>query len=310
MAMVNRVLTAIMTYGVILAMTACGYAAETATGSAKTSTIGLDNGTLHIKLDLATGGAICYLSTSGSTRNLVNIADRGRYIQQSYYAGRAIDRKAEGQSPHWSPWSWNPIGAGDTYLNPAKILDSKETSDTLYAKTLPLLWDMKNEAAQCNLETWVSLHGNSAHVRNRLTCFRTDNRWPAVSCDQELPAVYTIGELPNLFTYQGDKPWSRGALTQVKNAGPPWAGWKTLEHWAAQVDDKGWGVGVYNARSVDFIGGFCGPHKGGATDGSCGYIAPLRKEVLDKNTVYEYEYDLIVGTTEEIRDWVYRAEKK
>lgn len=35
-------------------------------------------------LDLSRGGAINYISKSGSTRNIVNIHDEGSYIQQSY----------------------------------------------------------------------------------------------------------------------------------------------------------------------------------------------------------------------------------
>ncbi len=54
----------------------------------------IDNGTLMLKLDLTRGGAISYLSLSGSTRSIVNIADEGRYIQQSYYAGRSVVRQS------------------------------------------------------------------------------------------------------------------------------------------------------------------------------------------------------------------------
>ena len=53
----------------------------------------LDNGVLTVKLDLTRGGAIAYISKSGSPRNLVNSADEGRYIQQSYYAGQAMNRR-------------------------------------------------------------------------------------------------------------------------------------------------------------------------------------------------------------------------
>jgi hypothetical protein len=41
-----------------------------------------DNGTLTVKFDLTRGGAISWISLSGSQRSLVNIADEGRYIQQ------------------------------------------------------------------------------------------------------------------------------------------------------------------------------------------------------------------------------------
>jgi hypothetical protein len=44
-----------------------------------------DNGILTVKFDLTRGGAISWISHSGSQRSFVNIADEGRYIQQSYY---------------------------------------------------------------------------------------------------------------------------------------------------------------------------------------------------------------------------------
>lgn len=39
------------------------------------------------------GGAIYYISRATETRNLVNIHDEGRYIQQAYYAGRDLNRQ-------------------------------------------------------------------------------------------------------------------------------------------------------------------------------------------------------------------------
>ena len=130
----------------------------------------IDNGTLMLKLDLTRGGAISYLSLSGSTRSIVNIADEGRYIQQSYYAGRSVDRKSEGQSPNWSPWAWNPIQVGDAYRNRAQILSFQKNGNTLYVKCIPMLWDMNNKPAEAEIEQWTTLSGNVLTVRNRLTC--------------------------------------------------------------------------------------------------------------------------------------------
>lgn len=271
----------------------------------------LNNGVLLVKLDLTTGGPIAYLSTASSTRNLVNIADRGRYIQQSYYAGNPIDRKAEGQASGWSPWPWNPIQVGDAFMNPSAVLDARNQGGEIYVKNRPLLWDMNLEWGECDFETWVTLRGNTVHVRNKLTCFRTDNRWPAVARHQELPAVYTIGDLSNLYTYKGNQPFTSAPLTRIENINatvPKWEYWQTPEHWAAHVDNAGWGVGVYNARSTQFVGGYFGQLGGGATSGNTGYISPLRTETLTRNSVYEYQYDLIVGTLAEIRQFVYHTE--
>ena len=72
----------------------------------------LDNGTVKIGIDRAKGAAIKWLSWSAYPKNMVNSADPGRLIQQSYYAGLRLDRTTEGQSKSWSPWSWNPIQGG------------------------------------------------------------------------------------------------------------------------------------------------------------------------------------------------------
>jgi hypothetical protein len=164
----------------------------------------LDNGVLTLKLDLTRGGAIAYVSKAGSTRSLVNIADEGRYIQQSYYAGKALDRKAAGQSPAWSPWSWNPIQVGDAHRNRAKILKYQRTGDSLYVQCVPMLWDMNNKPAEAEMEQWTTVKGNVIQVRNRITCHRTDDRYgDEVENDQELPAVYPISALKNLYSYRG-----------------------------------------------------------------------------------------------------------
>ena len=78
----------------------------------------LDNGQVRLGIDLEHGGTICFLSSGSNSENdnLVNIHDLGRYIQQSYYAGRPVDRRNEGQQKNFSPWTWNPIQAGGVGL--------------------------------------------------------------------------------------------------------------------------------------------------------------------------------------------------
>ena len=272
----------------------------------------LDNGVLRVGIEVDEyGGAITYLSLSGETRNLVNNHDRGRQIQQSYYAGQSLDRTAEGQRAHWSPWPWNPIQVGDTYGNSARVDEVTNDGKTMYVKTLPLLWDMKDEPAECFFETWIHLDRNTVHVRNKLTSHRTDDKWVAEPRHQELPAVYIIADFAKLMTYEGSEPFTRAELKQIHNDGPPWHSWghvESTEKWAALVDDDLWGVGVYNKDAELFTGGFHGTPGGGEFDAATGYISPLRTIALDKNDTLEYEYDLIVGTLDEIRAFVYAAE--
>ena len=123
--------------------------------------MGLDNGMLELKLDLTRGGAICFISESGKERNIVNVHDEGRYIQQSYYAGKSINRIKDGQNPSWSHWSWNPIQVGDSFKNRAEIVACEKTEKTLYVKCIPMLWDMNNEPEEATIEQWSTLCGMS-----------------------------------------------------------------------------------------------------------------------------------------------------
>ena len=164
----------------------------------------IDNGIIILKIDTTRGGAISWLSKSGTPRSIVNISDEGRYIQQSYYAGKSLNRTAGGQSSHWSPWSWNPIQVGDYNRNRAKILSLKKKGNELYVKCIPMQWDMNNKPAEAEMEQWTTLQGSVLKVHNRLTCHRTDQIYgDSILNDQELPAVYPISALKNLYAYQG-----------------------------------------------------------------------------------------------------------
>jgi hypothetical protein len=257
----------------------------------------LDNGTLRVGVDLALGGVITYLATP-KRENVINSHDYGRQIQQSYYSGPQPFGEPH---PAWKNWPWNPIGTGDVYGNPSKVLEHTNDGKTLYVKSIPMQWALKNVPGDCTFETWISLYRNTVRVRCRLNNARTDKRqYPAR--DQELPAVYTVGKLYRLFTYDGTAPFTDAPLKEIKNAGPPWAAWKAAEHWAALVNDEDWGLGVFHPGVFSFIGGFHGtPNTGGPKDNPTGYIAPIRKEILDYNIAYEYEYTLIIGTLKEIR---------
>ena len=273
-----------------------------------------DNGTLTLKLDLTRGGAISYLSISGSSRSMVNIADEGRYIQQSYYAGKSLDRKAEGQAPRWSPWSWNPIQVGDAFRNRAKILDYQLTPKMLYVKCIPMQWDMNNKPAAAEMEQWTTLNGNVLEVRNRLTCHRTDHIYgDSILCDQELPAVYPVSALKNLYTYQGESPFTKSPVEKldvVNLSSGFWGIYKNVsENWMAFTDDANWGLAVYNPLCIKFLAGMSGVPGKEAIDGSTSYIAPVRKEILYKNSVYEYKYYVLIGNLDEMRDQIYKIKE-
>lgn len=274
-----------------------------------------DNGTLVVKFDLTRGGAISWISLSGSERSLVNIADEGRYIQQSYYAGKSIDRKTDGQAANWSPWPWNPIQVGDAFRNRAKILDFRQSKDSLYVKCIPMQWDMNNRPAEAEMEQWTKLVGNVLVIRNRLTCHRTDNIYgDSILSDQELPAVYPVSALKILAAYLGPSPFTNDTVSKpgvIHLESGFWGRYENVsENWMAFVDDNNFGMAVYNPRCTRFLAGISGVPGKEAADGSTAYIAPVKKEMLTKNCVYEYEYYIVIGKLDEMRQRIYQLKMR
>ena len=110
----------------------------------------MDNGIIKIGVDLDRGGSIGFLTDVKKGGNVVNVHDLGRWIGQSYYSGP----KPFG-TPHrdWENWPWNPVSAGDVYGNPSKLIEKKNDGKTLYVKSVPMQWALKNVPGDCQLET-------------------------------------------------------------------------------------------------------------------------------------------------------------
>ncbi|MDG1729307.1 MAG: hypothetical protein P8K68_09610 [Algibacter sp.] len=275
------------------------------------------NNSLLIKLDLTRGGAISFISKTDEKRNLVNIHDEGRYIQQSYYAGKRLDRQDEGQSPRWSPWTWNPIQVGDAYFNRAQILASEIKGNTVYTQCIPMLWDMNNKPAEAIMEQWTTLEDNVIKVKNKLTCQRTDTLYgEGMKRSQELPAVYPISSLSELYSYVGEKPFTKGPMKKLEVKFLQNGFWgryqngEITESWMAFVDQNNWGMAVYSPSTQSFLAGMSGRPGGEAESGSTSYIAPVKKVALYKNSVFEYEYYIIIGQLEEMRETIYDIQSK
>lgn len=270
----------------------------------------LDNGNVKVGVNLSLGGAITYLSPSSTDYNVVNSYDWGREIQQSYYSGPSpYVPDGATQNPAWAGFPWNPVQAGDSYGNRSQLLAWSNDGSQLYIKSRPMQWALQNVPADCTVEEWITLDGAVATVRNRLTMLRSDTtQYPAYG--QELPAVYTISSLTKLMTYNGTQPFANGVLTQIPNNpnnpdGFPWSSWRATENWAAYVNSSNWGLGVYLPGACLFGGGLVGSTGGGSSSVSTGYIAPVRREILDHNIVYDYNYQLILGSLSDIRGYVY-----
>jgi len=289
------------------------------TASVETDRGWLDNGVIRIGIDNRYGGAIVYASASGTTENLINIYDKGRQIQQSYYAGRRLDRRAAGQSSHWSPWTWNPVQAGNFEGDSSIVLqfEVRENGTVLFSECQPRLWDMNEELAQCHFSQSMQFEAgmdNVVCVTNTISCFRDPNDlWgPPIPLSQELPAVYAIRNLSRMVIYNGDTPWTNDTLTQVEY-GPGdtniWTRQKPTEPWAACVDPLTQrGLGVYSPAGAGntWNMGWVGPEKGTEYSYATMHFAPLASWSLAPDSRRTYRYWIILGNLTEIRHRAYQ----
>jgi hypothetical protein len=242
----------------------------------------LDNGKIRVGVSLNDGGKIQYLAaaTGPLAHNLV----QGVGIEQSYYGG-PTDRY----------WQANADGA--------TVVANRNDGHVIYTKVIAQQPFPAYGECPCIFETWLWLKANTVHVRNRLTNFRSDGMsWTAHW--QELPALYTSGDAYRLFTYDGEHPYTGGALREItEDRGgffSPGPSFRATEHWAALVNDERYGVGLFNPKLVRFSGI---PGTEGAVQWHWvnGYMSTPTRDILDSNISYTYDYTLILGSLDEIR---------
>lgn len=269
----------------------------------------IQNQQIRLGIDLQKGGAITWLSPING-ENIINSFDLGRQIQMSFYSG-PVPYEEAGQRPadHWRHLGWNPIQTGDDFAHGSRIIEHTNDGSTLHLRCQPMQWPLNNIPAECEFEAWLTLDESAVCGRFRLINRRTDKtQYPARQ--QELPAVYVNAPFYRLITYTGDQPFLDSKTEQLDTqpkSHHPWISWQATEGWAALVNESGWGLGVWSPTSQHFTGGFAG--KPGPNDPksiATGYIAPLSTETLDYKIEYEYHARFILGTTEEIREYVAR----
>ncbi len=256
------------------------------------------NGTVTLRIDEEKGGAIVWLSWRGHPGNAVNVHDPGRFIQQSYYAGSAVDRRSEGQHAAWSPWPWNPIQAGGV-ASWARMTRLERSADGgLVGEITPKLWDMPDEEAAAVIRQVTRLEegfDNVVSLEGEIECRRHEgDRWgPPVARHQELPACYLTRSFGTVKTYRGDGRWQEEQLP----AGPPWGKVTPPRFTLACFDAAGQGVAVVSPAATEAWN--VGPHGEGASDEAtadpCMHMAPIATASLGPRSVFRFRAWLVVG---------------
>jgi hypothetical protein len=248
--------------------------------------VDLKNESLRVRLLRSHGGAIGHVSTPEG-KSLVNAYDHGRLVQQSYYGDADGSRWAE------QPWRYNPVQGGDYLGKPAVVQMLKAEALRATARTTPRHWASGELLEECTMEQQVELRGPIAHLHYRFTYNGTKKHQPR---HQETPAVFVDAKYKTLVTYSSDAPWTGDKLAR-RIPGWPNESVRLSEHWAAYVDDSGYGLGIYVPASDEAT---CYRYRAdGRSD--CSYIAPLRTFALEPGLDFEYDAYLTLGTVEEIR---------
>ncbi len=266
--------------------------------------LSIENESCKVGIDRDKGASITWISWSKYPRNVVNLADPGRLIQQSYYAGTHLNRIAEGQHQAWSPWQWNPIQGGgvDSW---ARVVDASCINNTLHAVTVPKLWDMPDEEAQATMHQWTSFEPSSTNtikVECELRCERSDgDRWGGpVPQHQEIPACYFTRNFASIKVYLGSGMWR----DETVSPGPPWGRTDPPLKAVALFEPGGQGIAVFSPSSTTHWN--VGPHRDGLTDdpmaGPCMHVAPLDTVALAPRSTYRYRYWIVVGDSSQIAE--------
>lgn len=268
--------------------------------------------------------------------NLINIYDKGREIQQSYYAD--VDEENGYKRGNYvahnnQDWPYNPVQGGDQDDNSSQIIDYRVEKDQLYIKVRAMDWGQHNSTTKSYMENWYTLSDDMLVVKNRFIDWNGfTGTFPAIN--SEMPAVYISHGLNTFVTYDGTAPWTGSELDKQSELGS-WADedgfYKTAnpsEGWFAWVNEDDYGVGMYipgvaylasgrikaTTSSSEKINSDAAdstmltdsrPKNSSDYTGcyvhNCDYTAPIMYTTMDAFVPLEYSYAIRVSTVEDIR---------
>ena len=271
----------------------------------------IENECLKVGAELIWGGGLSYIEDKKcpvqGLKNMLNHADTGRLVQQSYYGtGDPPYEKGEFMG---NPWVYNPVQGGDRGNKKSKLIDYKVTEKSIYVKCRPRDWGHVGLYTDSYMENEYTLDGEYLRVWNRFTDW-SGYKHPVNS--QEVPAFYTVSYLNNFYFYGGEKPWTGDEL-EVRRDLIFWPeDWprhrfflkpENTETWCAWVDDNDYGIGLYVPNVRRLIGGrYCYDGTKDPAAGPTNYVAPLTMIRLVSYEPISYEYLIMAGSLEKIRN--------
>ncbi len=270
----------------------------------------IENEFLKVGVELVWGGGLSYYEDKrgkvDGLSNMLNHADTGRLVQQSYYG--------TGEPPYMrgefmgNPWVYNPVQGGDRGNKKSKLIDYKVNDGSVWVKCRPREWGHVGLYTYSYMENTYTLDGGVLSVGNKFTDW---SGYTHPVCSQEIPAFYTVSYLDNFYFYDGDEPWQNAPL-QVRRDLIFWPeDWprhrfplnkKNTETWCAWVDSDDYGIGLYVPGATMYIAGRFSHN--GTKDPAAGptnYVAPICLLRLESYKPLTYSYIVTSGKLDEIR---------
>ena len=197
--------------------------------------------------------------------NLINNYDAGRQVQQSWYAnvGGSLQgntnengyTRLDCDTGDGGYWPYNPVQAGDCNSNPGQIIDYEVNQEKgyIYVKARAMDWaygDTSKGGSQYGvttksyMENYYRLNEDGTlYVNNSFVDWNGFTDMDTCDfCLVELPAFYPVHTLNNFFTYDGNSPWTNGAMTSRSDLSQ-WTGDGTYHYQSAIDGGANGGIG-------------------------------------------------------------------
>ena len=185
--------------------------------------------------------------------NLINIFDKGREVQQSFYAD--VNEEEHGYvrgayvAQNNQDWPYNPVQGGDQDDNSSQIIDYRVEENLLYVKTRAMDWGQHNSTTKSYMENWYTLEDDTLIVKNRFIDWNGFKSKVTKAINSEMPAVYFAQALNTFVTYDGAAPWTDSELDRQSNLDDWVKGAYVTENpsegWFAWVNEDDYGIGMY-----------------------------------------------------------------
>lgn len=246
----------------------------------------ISNDFVKVGIDEKRGGAICYISKTKSSENMINTWDTGRLLQQSYYGNN------DGSSWNGRHWRWNPVQGGSWDNQGSQLLSLEKSIDeknrpSLVVRCHPRNWGGCQLCTDVTMTTTIVLENNGDIFVKCMMEYSGDIKHG--KSVQEIPACF-INPKYTTLVYKNRKtgdvmkviPNAPGVKNIQKHADPTWVGY------IDPITNEGIFISSPSATSLT---AYRVDISTNPIESNCSYFAPLLDNyAVKKNTKHMYDF--------------------